>query len=150
MDVIFNSFKIKFEDLNNLLRYKEITKKDSIDIYINLESCVRMLSNKVQNERLKAKPYILEEFVSQTINLASHYRLFFNKKNINNRIFIYIQNPEDLYLLQNRMINDMYRKHFEYMMTSCNNNFHVARMVKESISMLQTICEYITGVYFIL
>lgn len=151
MEVFFNIFKIKFIVLLDLLKKNEeinIGSNDEVHIYINLEYIFSKLCNPTTVDYIKVNKNSKIEFIANVINLAAHYRLFFNKYKINSKIFLYMPSF-NINSYKNTLYNPEYRMYYRFRFSENAGNVPVYKMIIESLPFLHLITEYIEGVYFI-
>ena len=89
------------------------------------------------------------EFISNVINLAAHYRMFFTKSKIHSKIYLYLQYPFKTTKMKNKMLNPQYRDNYEFRYRKNPNNFPLSQVIEESVPLIKLITEYIEGVYFV-
>lgn len=150
MDVIFNLFKIKYTKLDELLTKHCTTLKpnSNINLFINFESLMKKLYNSNIMEYLKVCKNKEEEIISNIINLAAHYRLFFSKNKIYSKIYFYMGFPFKSHY-KNKLINPDYRKLYNEKYSKGNEIFVFSELLNNTIPIVKIIFEYIEGVYFI-
>ena len=148
--VSFNSYKIRYTELNKKLDNSIIKPNDKVNVFINFESVMTNLSmiKDIESKLLLERkfPIILE---CEMINLCAHYRRFFRDNNLYTRVFLfYTDLTSDNY--SNYIYNDDYRSYYtnKYME---NPKFQLLgnKLVDKIIPRVQTILEFIPGVYFI-
>lgn len=149
MDAIFNLFKVRFNDLDRIISTNcpDIDPRTKVNVYINLEPVLRKLMSVYTNNYTKVSKIDLKEFTSNVINLAAHYRLFFSKNKLYSRIYLYIPTPQPSYI--NSSFNNEYRQTYYHNMTKNVRYKNMTNMVSDATEIVQLICEYIEGVYFI-
>lgn len=151
MDPIFNLFKVKFTILDTLIseNCKDITPKSKINVFINLEDVIRKLANSNIEDYLRIKDNERNiEFISNVLNLASHYRLFFSKNRLYSKIFLYINYPFGV-IYKNRLINLDFRTYYENKYSKNPNHFVLNDVLNNSLPLAKIITEYVEGVYLI-
>lgn len=147
MDLFFNLYKIKFTLLDELLNNVEIDLSKEANVYINLEPIIRKTTKYMDKElRIKSKERIIE-FISCVINLASHYRLYFSRKRVFSRVYIYLGYPFNINYINNDIYNNYRNNYISTFMSS--ETIGMKNILEESIPLIKTICEFIDGVYFI-
>lgn len=151
MDPIFNLFKIKFIILDKIIteNCKDITPNSKVNVFINLEDIIKKLAMSNIEDYLKLKNNERNfELISNILNLASHYRLFFSKNKLYSKIFIYINYPFNV-IYKNRLINLDYRTYYENKYSKNPNHFVLHEVISNSLPLAKIIVEYIEGVYLI-
>ena len=151
MEVYFNLFKVKYEMLLELLRNDptvNITAGDKVNVFINLEPIFIKLSSPRMIEYIKTNKNSNLQFISCVINLATHYKWFFTKYNINANIYLYFPSLTTT-KFKNHIYNPEYRKYYTYKFKENVQNAPLYKMMNYSIPYLQVIIEYINGVYLI-
>ena len=155
IDAIFNLRKVKFSKLDVLfsdLEIKEMVQK--VNIFINLESLFRKIHNKYVEEQLIAlQKKELKEFhmnlISNVLNLAAHYRLYFNKNKIGTNIVFYIQEMDKYVNLNNVQYCKNYRKSFIRKYTDHPELVTVNNVIRSTLNALDTIVAYVEDVYLV-
>lgn len=149
MEAIFNLYKVKFEYLNSLMRKydNDLQEGRKVNLFINLESVVRMLLNINTNDLAKVSQVNLTTVSSNIINLASHYRLYFSKRNMYSRIYLYFPSALKTYL--NSSIVEGYRQTYYEKVCRNPNTKVISNSILDSTDIVKIICEYIEGVYFV-
>lgn len=127
--IVFNTFKIKYEELNSKLEELNVIIDKPVSLYINLTSIMEKFFTKniIEND-----PIYKENYMNMTIyilNLVLHYRRYlFGRRNQENKIYLLFKSPE---------IGK--REEFALLNHCVNTNM---KLIKE-------LCPYIPGVYFI-
>ncbi len=149
MDLFFNIHKVRYVLLDELFKQVEIDDigKD-VNVFINLENVLLKMCNQKTLEEISVDAVdSVFKLISNVVNLAAHYRLYFTKLGIKSKIYFYIQYPKTNY--KNRKINEFYRRTYDHMMFNNVNNHKLEYIVVESLKFLKIIIEYIEGVYII-
>lgn len=127
--IVFNTFKIKYEELNEKFEEMNVIIDKPVNLYINLTSIMEKFFTKniIEND-----PIYKENYMNMTIyilNLVLHYRRYlYLQRNQENKIFIIYKNPE-------------VSKNLEFsLLTHC---------IETNIQLIKELCPYIPGVYFI-
>lgn len=148
----FNLFKVKYELLTNLLREStdiNISTKDNINIFIDMEPILIKLSNQYINEYIKGGDNsIVYEFISNIVNLAAHYRWFFTKHKLTSRVYLCMPSLTTK-MFKNTVYHSDYRKYFTFKFSDDVNNEPLKNLVCQSLEYTRLLIEYIQGVYFI-
>jgi hypothetical protein len=138
-------YKIKYETLNNILKLNEDVK--SVNFHINLHSILSVLyTNAYEVNYTNRRGDDAEIVLTSILSTVAHYRGYFGYKDIKNKVYLYFNTELPEY--QNKLIpfgGSYYDKY-------CPINqkyFTINNMIKKVIEDLQTILEYIPGVYFI-
>lgn len=149
MDIAFNLFKVKFTILDDLLSSEcsYLNSDSKVNVFINLEQVMRKLLNVTNEKYSRVSSINVKEFTSNVINLASHYRLFFSKNKIYSKVYLYFQTPQSSYI--NSSFIPEYRDTYYHNMTKHPRYKNLGNVISDSIEIIQLICEYIEGVYFI-
>ena len=153
MDYIFNSFKIKYINLNSLFSKIDLKEVNSITLYINLESVLSYLLQDKYEEMLQTatKEEVLNNtkcLISNIINLAAHYRAYFTRSKVTSNIVFFYSDFEGYGMFNNTIYNKSYRKHYF-------NNYHhpnlelVNEIILNSIKISSSIIEYIDSVFIV-
>lgn len=151
MDLTFNLSKIKFVKLNELMKSEGISidAYSKVNVFINLECVINRMTNTQMDEYLRVKQNEkIYQFISNIINLAAHYRMFFTKNKLHSKIYLYMQYPFSS-KLKNRLILDNYRSGYEFRLNKDVNNFVLKQMIETAIPFVKLLIEYIPDVYFI-
>ena len=111
MDPLFNMFKIRFTILDNIISSNnDIKPDDKINVFINVESILKLFMNIKMEEYLRvSNEERVLEFISNLINLAAHYRLYFSKNKLYSRVYLIMPN-----ILSERFNNRVYRGSLYY------------------------------------
>ena len=153
MDAIFNLFKIKFKLLEELVLSgcKELQPNSKLNIFINLDCVINKLgSSKSLEQELQymsgsKKAYTL---ISNIINLAAHYRLFFSKNKIYSNVYIYTTFPLNSNL-KNKTIYPEYRYYYISKLINRPSNYLLSETLKDNFETAKILTEYINGVHLI-
>jgi hypothetical protein len=126
-----------------------MTRDSRVNLFINLEPIIKKLANANIDEYLKVrteeKSY---EMISNIINLAAHYRLFFTKNKIYSKIYMYLNYPfKSVY--KNRSINPDYRKSYQHKFTKDTKTTVLTNTLDSILPFVKIILEYVDGVYLI-
>lgn len=151
MDPIFNMSKVRFTKLDELItkHVPEIGPTSRVNLFINLEPILRKLTAANIEQYLQVKTEEKSfEMISNIINLASHYRLFFTKNKIYSKIYFYIGYPFNA-IYRNRTINPDYRKTYQHKFTKDMSSIILSNTLSSVIPFIKIILEYVEGVYFI-
>lgn len=151
MDVIFNLFKVKYTKLDELImrHCKEIGPDSKVNVFINLEPVLKKLVAANIDEYLKVKTEEKSfELISNIINLAAHYRLFFTKNKLYSKIYLYLNYPFKTNY-KNRLINPDYRKNYQHKYTRDTKTLVLSNSLENVLPFVKIILEYIEGVYLI-
>lgn len=151
MDVIFNLFKVKYTKLDELImrQCKEIGPDSKVNVFINLEPVLKKLVASNIDEYLKVKTEEKSfELISNIINLAAHYRLFFTKNKLYSKIYLYLNYPFKTNY-KNRLINPDYRKNYQHKYTKDTKTLVLSNSLENVLPFVKIILEYIEGVYLI-
>lgn len=150
MNLYFNLFKVKFAKLDELIEYniQTIPKGSSVNLFINMESILSKLSNPKVDEYLRVAQNTHIELISEILNLASHYRLYFTKNKINSNIYMYMQYPFNSDY-KNRLFNKDYRKYYYHTYNYSLRCTALSNVFINTIPLTKIIFEYIEGIYFI-
>lgn len=151
MDPIFNMFKVKYSKLDELVteHCKEITPDSRVNLFINLEPILKKLTSSNIDEYLKIrKEEKAYELISNVINLAAHYRLFFSKNKVYSNVYMYLNYPfKNVY--KNRAVNPDYRKNYEHKYTKDTKTTVLSNTLDNILPFIKIILEYVQGVYLI-
>ncbi len=148
---VFNYHKIKYVDYDDdLTKLNILSPGDLVNVFISLESIYKSIST-IQDLEKKLLLYrdFKSSFISNVLNLAGHYKLFFSRNGLRPRVFIYQTDlnsdefPEYKY-------NDEFRS---YYLNKYNENpkysYFTDSLKEEIIPDLIAYCQYIPGTYFI-
>ena len=151
MEALFNSHKVKYEKLNELINKELIQLGNTVDVYINLENIINKLTARIYVEELLTdnKDDYMYRFISNVCNIGAHYKSYFTKRGIDCRVFIYMQYPFDCKNIKNRSILPEYREYYDFKFTRNAGNSAVSKMINDAVPFIKIILEYIQGVYFI-
>lgn len=127
--VVFNTFKIKYEELNNKFEELNVIIEKPVSLYINLTSIMEKFFNRniIEND-----PIYKENYMNMTIyilNLVLHYRRYlYSRRNQENKIFLIYKSPD-------------ISKQPEFSL--------LAHCINTNMKLIKELCPYIPGVYFI-
>ena len=90
--VCFNVMKIKYATYDQSLdELNFLQPTDKVNVFINLESILRLLSNiKDVDRKVYSCTDFNENIISNIVNLAAHYRKFFRGNNLDTRVYLYM------------------------------------------------------------
>jgi hypothetical protein len=151
MDALFNMFKVKFSKLDELMtkHCTEITPDSKINLFINLEPILKKLVAANIDDYLKVRSEEKTfEMISNIINLAAHYRLFFTKNKLYSKVYLYMNHPFKTDY-KNRNINPDYRKYFEHRYTKNTKTTVLGNTLSQVLPFTKIILDYVDGVYLI-
>lgn len=127
--VVFNTFKIKYEELNHKFEELNVIIEKPVSLYINLTSIMEKFFTKniIEND-----PIYKENYMNMTIyilNLVLHYRRYlYGRRNQENKIYLLYKSPE-------------LAKKPEFSL--------LAHCINTNMKLIKELCPYIPGVYFI-
>jgi len=149
--VCFNVMKIKYAMYDQSLdSLNFLNPTDSVNVFINLESVLRLLSGIKDVDR---KVYSCNDFneniISNIVNLAAHYRKFFRGNNLDTRVYLYMTD-----LRSTEFNEDEYNSDFRsyYSVKYSRNPKYMdmgEKLTNVIIPQAKEICNYIKGVYLI-
>lgn len=151
--VCFNMMKIKYQTYDAALMDSDFLQPtDKINVFINLETVLKYIST-VQDleKKMMVCADIDKILVSNTINLAAHYKDFFRGNGLDTNIFLYMtdlsSNCSDF---EETRYNEDYRSYYvnKYM---GNPKFVLlgSKLKDVILPEVKTICEYIPQVYYV-
>lgn len=155
LDAIFNLHKVKFSKLDILFKDVDVRSAiNDVNIFINIESIYHMFHNSYMEDKLIVMSNqelrdIHANIISNTINLAAHYRLFFTKNKISTNIVFYM-NEYNKYTKQNNTMHlKKYRSKYIFDHTE-NHEYDMINTIMSSVlKSLDNIVDYIDSVYFV-
>jgi hypothetical protein len=154
------TFKCKYLYMDKLFNGRLEAKKnktrlvDTVNIYINFESLYNTIRNKNVEKHLevmdkKDSKLLYRQIISGFINVAAHYRKYFNRHKVKtNIVFYYNEIGEDPEEYNNTPLYEEYREHFFNSLHSLDR-FNVNNMILDAIPFMHIITEYIEDVYFV-
>ena len=155
LDALFNMHKVKFSKLEVLFKDVEVqTLINKVNIFINIEAIFDHFHNPYMEEQMtilddEATKDVYANIISNTINLAAHYRLFFTKNKIATNIVFYVNEP-NAYVQQNNCTHiSKYRKKYNKDYTDNVKYETLNGIMQQCYQSISRICEYIDGVYFV-
>lgn len=153
IDAIFNMHKIKFTDLDTFIPdYIKHENPQKVRVFINLEVVYRYIICVKGEEALLARNNMDDTkkmFISNVINLAQHYRLYFAKMRIPNEIYLFWNyNPDNDDYKNSEFISN-YREKYDNKIGNLSPVPYVRDVIKESLKTLQTLVKYVNEVYLI-
>lgn len=130
--------------------FDDTNKHDGINLFINLECIIRKMSTANIEDYLTVRDNDkVLEFVSNVVNLCSHYRAYFTRHKIQSRIYIYMTYPFEDCHFKNAMFVEEYRSYYVTKYSSNIKHTHLKDTINSAIPLLKIIVEYLFGVYFI-
>lgn len=153
MDFIFNSFKIKYIILNGLFRKLDLKNIKSVTLYINLESIIGALHSETYEETLKTctKAEIKNNYlslISNIINIAAHYRAFFNRMRVQSNIVFFYNEFKTNKILNNIVYNKNYRKHY-FDTYTVDKYEYINEIIIDGMEYIQNIIDYLDCIYLL-
>lgn len=149
--VCFNMMKMKYQsydkDIDNA---GFLSPTDKVNVFINFETVLKYLSQIKDVDRKmvleRELPVILS---SGSLNLMAHYKRFFVQNGLTTRVFLYYTDlKSDSYQLQS--INEDYRSYYEQKYLHNPKFSMIGDLMSDTvIPEIQTIAQFINGVYFI-
>ena len=149
--ICFNMMKIKYKDYDDSLTSKNMFNKyDKVNVFINLESVFKYISNIQDLEKLILLHRDFDVLmISNILNLVAHYKRFFVSNGFDTKIFIYNTdfNSEEFPQFK---YNEDYRS---YYLIKFNTNpkytLFTDHLKDEILPDLKTYCDFIPNVYYI-
>lgn len=152
IDMIFNSFKIKYALMDQFIEENELqfNNRRPVNIFINFDSILKSLANKDINDFSASNDSkkLALRVIGNIINLASHYRHYFYKRRIYTRIILFSTFPIERHDYKNRVFNPHYKKNFDDKVVNINTPA-TRLIINQAIPMLKIIFDYIEDVHFI-
>lgn len=151
MDMIFNSCKFKYTEIDELIRKEGyINNSKKVSLYINLEPIFRKLIKINIEEYLRVKNQERAfELISNIINLASHYRRYFRKVGVECNIYFYITYPFQISFMKNKVFVPEYRNNYKHRFYRNSENYVFIETLNTIIPIVKIILSYVDGVYLI-
>ena len=155
IDAIFNMHKVRFAKLAKL--FKEVEVKSvisSVNVFINIEAIYHMFHNTPMEESIismdkQSRQQLFANIISNTINLAAHYRLFFTRNKVKSNIVFYFNIPSPSNDYNNSSNIDGYRGKYAFDYNGNCKYELINSYLSQAIPMIKSILDYIDGVYFI-
>ena len=155
IDPIFNSYKVKFNIMNELFESNNIkfSTNKKVNVFINLDSLIRTLTSEnilryLVNSNNENYLFQTRNFISNIFNLAAHYRRYFSARHIYSDIYLYMTFPFKKDEMDSDVYIPEYRKDYSYLLNKPSASV-LTQTVIDSITMAQIIDDYIEGVYLI-
>lgn len=151
MDPIFNTFKVRFSKLDQIIPTScpKLQQNSKVNIFINLEMIFNKLATANVDDYLRVKTEEKSyELMSNIINMAAHYRLFFTKNKIYSDVYLYFNHPFRS-LQKNRQFNPDYRKDYEHKFTKKPSNMVLSNTLDNVVPFIKIILEHVQGVHLI-
>lgn len=160
IDGYCNSFKLKYMYLDKLFNGRLDTRKngkqvvDTVNIFINFESLYNIIRRRdiekyIATATKKEIRQIYRQCISGFINVAAHYREYFNRHKIStNIIYFYNEISEDYIEYNNTAFIPEYRHHFIESLTSLDR-LTVNSLIADSIPFMNIITEYLDGIHMV-
>ena len=149
--VCFNILKLKYKDYDESLTSKDFLQpNDKINVFINLETIFKHLS---MLQDLENKIITQKEFdtilISNTLNLAAHYKRFFVNNGLDTKIYLYHTD-----FLSDDFNQFKYNEDFRsYYLVKFNSNPKFVLLTEHLIGKVlpdvRTYCDFIPGIYYI-
>lgn len=149
--VCFNMTKIKYVDFDKTFDETGfLTPKDKVNVLINLEMILKLLSTIRDLERkiIDTKDFALI-IASNIINLAAHYRRFFRGNGLDTNVYLYYTDFNSTEFNECKYFEDFrmfyinkHQRNPKYIMLG-------EILTTEVIPQVQTVLDFIPGVYFI-
>lgn len=150
MDVAFNSYKIKYIVLDELIG--PMLNRNNIktcNLFINLDylnNRFRCINYNTKFQACGAAAF--KQYASNVLNLVAHYKKWFVRNGINVKCYIYYTSATGGFT--SALIHRNYRNQY---IISCDLNnpdcYYVNRTINGAIPLLHKICDYIENVYII-
>ena len=150
MDVTFNTFKIRYVILDDILG-KTLKRNNihSVNLFINLDYInYRFRVVKYNSTFQSCGASAFKQYASNVLNLVAHYKKWFIRNNVRLKCFIYYTNATGGFT--SSIINRNYRR--KYLETTDHNNpdcYYVNNTINGATQLLTSVCDYIDGVYLI-
>lgn len=156
IDAIFNMHKIRFDDMDTFMMgqngYLANENPDEVHIFINLEDIYRTILC-INGEDSMIAIHNMDNaqkmMISNVINLAQHYRLYFAKLKIPNKVFLYWNHNPDNKDYKNRKYIYDYRSSYDAKIGNLSPFPYIRDVITKSLKTLQTIITYVNEVYLI-
>ena len=155
IDPIFNSYKVKFNIMNELFESNNIkfSTNKKVNVFINLDSLIRTLTSEnilryLVNSNNENYLFQTRNFISNIFNLAAHYRRYFSARHIYSDIYLYMTFPFKKDEMDSDVYIPEYRKDYSYLLNKPSASV-LTQTIIDSITMAQIIDDYIEGVYLI-
>ncbi|MGL5744649.1 MAG: hypothetical protein ACRCXX_05820 [Cetobacterium sp.] len=129
-EIIFNTFKIKYELIDKQLLEKQIEMESDVAIYFNMDSILERFFNRnvIETDPINKENYM--NLTAYVLNMLIHYRRYITRKKLKSEIFILwgdvsksMSTVTDFSLLSNCIITNM--------------------------RLIEQLCPFIPGVYFV-
>lgn len=150
---MFNARKIKFAVLDKLKILEPQTRR--VHVYINLESVFnRIIQSRLNNYIVSCikekddKNKLELSLISNIINLAQHYRLYFAKCQVDSRIILYWNYPVSANYLNRKYILD-YRSYHNHKMFRNEECQFLVECISDIVGLLQKMIAFINEVYLV-
>lgn len=149
--VCFNVMKIKYAMYDNSLdSLNFLEPTDKVNIFINLETILRLISSiKDVDRKIYSCNDFNENIISNIVNLAAHYRKFFRGNGLDTRIYLYMTDFTET-KFNECSINPDFRSYYSVKYTRNPRYTEMGdKLTSVIIPHAKEICNYIKGVYFI-
>lgn len=149
--VCFNMMKIKYQTYDAALMDTDFLQPtDKINVFINLETVLKYIST-VQDleKKMMVCTDIDKILVSNTLNLAAHYKDFFRGNGLDTNIFLYMTDLSSVCSdFEESKYNEDYRSYYVNKYMGNPKFVLLGSKLKDAIlPEVKTICEYIPQVY---
>lgn len=147
LEMLCNTCKVKFEYMDNLGVYSNIKHHINTKIFINLDMVIKKIfTDDVETEiRSMNKNDAALLILSNIINIAQHYRLYFLQYKQECEVYLYRNYPYGTY--ENMDINNRYREDYFFNVYQNINYTGIRKAIDKGEEVLEIIIKYIENVY---
>ena len=150
MDIHFNAYKVKYQQMNYFLKpIRNSQIISTINIFISLDDLFHSLHKPIVNNEFQVcGTDASKQLISNAFNVLGHYRNWAIKERLNVRVFgIYTSN---LRSFKNNIYIHDYRKRFRELNDESSGVYYfINQAIFNALPQLNIISNYIPGVYMI-
>ena len=149
--VCFNIMKIKYAMYDQQLESLNfLNPTDKVNVFINVESILRLLSSiKDVDRKVYSCTDFNENIISNLINIAAHYRKFFRGNGLDTRVYLYMTDFTENTFNESK-INPDFRSYYFVKYSKNPKYMEMSEKLKNTIlPQTKAICNYIKGVHLI-
>ena len=149
MDARFNAYKVKYDNMDLMTRPIFISQKiDRANIFISLDDIYSRLKNSQVNREFQCCGNLAtKQMISNILNLVAHYREWAVRKKINVKMVVYYSTSS---IFESKSIYKGYRDYYNERNDINNPDcFFINNCIREAVSILTTIFQYIDSAYII-
>ena len=149
--VCFNIMKMRYSDFDRMVdNLNMLYVGDKINVFINMESILKNLCTvKDIDQKMITSKNVGACLISDTLNLAAHYKRFFTDNGLHTRVILYMTDLESDHMKE-EVWNEDYRSYY-FLKYNRNPKYESLReeMKKTYYPRIKSITDFIPDVYFV-